>query len=238
MVIIKRPKHLNHPSSSSSSSSSPTSTQEGGGVLPFGGDHVRMPQLMAEVGGWVGGCLFFVLSSPHPPTPQPSTAAHSNRLLLLFPSTHPPQAAMFCRRKILLVNGSHTTLAFLTLCLRQPRKSPNEVTRPPTHPPTHPPTRPPSPLAFLTLCLPKPRKSPNEVTHPPTQSFCSFVPTPLHRSLLPPTHPPTTIKQKTGGDRTRRTRAHLLGQGKVRREGKKNTNKNKTKHPPTHPPTP
>jgi hypothetical protein len=27
----------------------------------------------------------------------------------------------------LLVNGTHTTLAFMTLCLRQPRLSPNEV---------------------------------------------------------------------------------------------------------------
>jgi hypothetical protein len=37
------------------------------------------------------------------------------------------QANYFCRRKFLLVNGTHTTLAFMTLCLRQPRQTPNEV---------------------------------------------------------------------------------------------------------------
>lgn len=36
-----------------------------------------------------------------------------------LPSTD-AQAEYFYRRKFLLVNGSHTTLAFLTLCLRQP----------------------------------------------------------------------------------------------------------------------
>jgi hypothetical protein len=29
------------------------------------------------------------------------------------------QASYFCRRKFLLVNGTHTTLAFMTLCLKQ-----------------------------------------------------------------------------------------------------------------------
>lgn len=38
-----------------------------------------------------------------------------------------PQANYFCRRKFLLVNGTHTTLAFMTLCLRQPRQAPNEA---------------------------------------------------------------------------------------------------------------
>lgn len=41
-----------------------------------------------------------------------------------------PQANYFCRRKFLLVNGTHTTLAFMTLCMRQPRQSPNEVRTP------------------------------------------------------------------------------------------------------------
>jgi hypothetical protein len=30
------------------------------------------------------------------------------------------QANYFCRRKFLLVNGTHTTLAFMTLCMKQP----------------------------------------------------------------------------------------------------------------------
>lgn len=29
-----------------------------------------------------------------------------------------PQANYYCRRKFLMVNGTHTTLAFMTLCLR------------------------------------------------------------------------------------------------------------------------
>ena len=53
-------------------------------------------------------------SSSTRPTPH-----HTNQLTR--------QASYFCRRKFLLVNGTHTTLAFMTLCLKQPRRSPNEV---------------------------------------------------------------------------------------------------------------
>lgn len=32
----------------------------------------------------------------------------------------PAEAEYFCRRKILMVNGMHTTLAFVTLCEKEP----------------------------------------------------------------------------------------------------------------------
>lgn len=72
------------------------------------------------------------------PTPDPTERRDSDhRMPPSNPTINPTpqqnnqnpntQASYFCRRKFLLVNGTHTTLAFMTLCLRQPRKAPNEV---------------------------------------------------------------------------------------------------------------
>uniref|UniRef100_I2CQS8 Mannitol 1-phosphate dehydrogenase n=1 Tax=Nannochloropsis gaditana (strain CCMP526) TaxID=1093141 RepID=I2CQS8_NANGC len=70
-----------------------------------------------------------------PPSPSSSTSPFSpssSETTLPFSGNHVrlpsmgAEASMWTRRKFLMVNGTHTTLAFLTLCLRQPRQRPDE----------------------------------------------------------------------------------------------------------------
>ncbi len=69
---------------------------------------------------------------------MPNKAVNARRLPPPFQGSHvrlpskQEQADYFTQRKFLLVNGSHTTLAFLTLCLRQPMAE-EEFTAPGDH---------------------------------------------------------------------------------------------------------
>ena len=115
------------------------------------------------------------LSTPPPthppthPTPPPSTVAHSNRLLLLYPlnphttqSNHPPTHPP--------ILGKQARQRWLTLTNPAPSKR-RRWTKGTSHPPTHPPTHPP--------------QTPSTSFQPPRS------PLPSHSTTHPPTHPPT-----------------------------------------------
>ena len=67
-----------------------------------------------------------ILHTPAGAAPFPVGAAGARRVLA---PRHEPEAEYLCRRKLVTVNGMHTTLAFMTLCARVagPRGAPLEA---------------------------------------------------------------------------------------------------------------